>query len=203
MKDVFASIYTSNFWNGDEGVSGQGSSMQQTVAIRGAVPGLLKMLNVKTLLDIPCGDFNWIPTMLPELGLDKYIGADIVPELVEKNRHDYTVPGEAIYFEVLDASADRLPKVDMILCRDMLGHFNNKYVRATLKNFQASGSTWLLATTFPGRNPNADIETGEWRPIDLEALRYGLGPAQYMINERSTVSEGKFADKSLGLWRLN
>jgi hypothetical protein len=38
------------------------------------------------LLDIPCGDFNWMKLL--NLGVD-YIGADIVGELIAENRRRF------------------------------------------------------------------------------------------------------------------
>lgn len=195
MKDVFTNIYKTNFWKSDESVSGQGSSLDQTAAIRLVLPQVFHELRIKSLLDIPCGDYHWFQEM--HLSLD-YFGADIVPEIITENQDLF--PG--VHFEVADAMTDDLQQVDLIFCRDMLGHFSNADVMRTLKNFRASGSTYLIATTFPGRNPNVDIETGQWRPIDLEAMRYGLGPSGLLINENCTEAEGRYADKSLGLWKL-
>lgn len=197
MRDVFTHIYQTNFWKDDESVSGRGSNMEQTQAIRMILPQLFKELGVERLIDIPCGDYYWFKEMDLKLA---YLGIDIVPELIEENRKRYA--NSHIFFEAMDATTDPLPQADLILCRDMLGHFDNATVNKTLKNFRASGSKYLLATTFPGRNPNQDINTGEWRPIDLEALRYGLGPAKILVNENCTEGRGRFSDKSLGLWEL-
>jgi SAM-dependent methyltransferase len=201
MKEVFAQIYEGNFWKDTESRSGRGSNLEQTETIRKVLPALFEELAIKTLLDIPCGDFYWFNLMWADLpkGL-AYLGADIVPELIAKNLQGYS--SDRIFFDELDALADWIPCADLILCRDMLGHFSNIDVNRTIKNFRASGSKYLLATTFPGRNPNQEIETGQWRAIDLEALRYGLGPAKLLINENCTESNGRFNDKSLGLWEL-
>ena len=199
MRDVFSSHYQNNFWGNDESVSGDGSTMEATKTIRGEMPGLFMRLGVRSLLDIPCGDFHWLSQLGYEL--DKYIGADIVPELIEANIRQY---GQNIFrkFEVLDVTRDRLPNVDLILCRDLLGHFSNADIRLALNNMRASGSKYLLATTFPEHSSeNNDIETGAWRPINLASF-YGLPDALLYINEHCTVGGGAFGDKSLGLWRL-
>lgn len=202
MRDTFTRIYETNSWKDKQSVSGQGSNWEQTQAVRMILPQLWKELGIKSMLDIPCGDMFWMSELLTDESF-YYIGADIVWKLIDQNiNRDY--PTNNIHFEVLDATRDRLPGVDMILCRDMLGHLTNRNVRLALTNFRASGSTYLLATTFPGRNPNADIDTdGLWRPIDLESLRYGLGPASSIINENCTEADNAFMDKSLGLWKIN
>lgn len=200
MKDVFTDIYKSNFWKDGESASGAGSNMQQTMVIRTVLPELFKRLHVKVLLDIPCGDFFWFSKMWKDMPGDMhYIGADIVRDLVYKNRERYVHP--ELEFQVMDATRTRLPHADLILCRDMLGHLSNVDVKAALKNFRASGSEYLLATTFPGRENVNDIKTGEWRPINLASL-FGLPDPLMVLNEGCTVAGGKFKDKSLGLWRL-
>jgi hypothetical protein len=84
-------------------------------------------------------------------------------------------------------------------------HLSYAETRRALDNFRRSGATWLLTTTFSDRRGNHDINTGDWRPINLERAPYGFPPAAELINERcDEVDEvlGAFADKSLGLWRL-
>src|SRR5215213_5906369 len=75
----FTDIYRRNLWGEAESVSGSGSTMAETEDIRGYLPELLQRLGARSLLDIPCGDFHWMKTV--DLGIDRYIGADIVPEL--------------------------------------------------------------------------------------------------------------------------
>lgn len=203
LAGIFSEIYHKNFWKDSESVSGQGSNMAATEAVRRELPTLCKQLGINSLLDIPCGDFYWMSTILNDLGLDWYVGADIVPELVLEVSDKYRDAG--LYprpeFVLLDAVGGRLPSVDLILCRDMLGHLSNMEIRQCIKNFRASGSLYLLATTFPERdNANTDIEAGQWRPVNLADWRFGLGKPLLLINENSTEGKGKFADKSLGLW---
>ena len=84
-KEVFDKIYTNNFWSAgqSESVSGRGSTLSGTVKIRKILPALWKKYNVKTFLDVPCGDFNWMKEV------DKknivYIGGDIVKSMVDEN----------------------------------------------------------------------------------------------------------------------
>lgn len=199
MRDIFQRYYETNFWKDSESVSGAGSNLAATAAIRAELPTLFTQLGITSVLDIPCGDFYWFNQM--HLKLNKYVGADIVPGLIHAVAHRYTVPGLARYFEVLDAVKHELPEVDLILCRDLLVHFSYADINAALKNFRASGSTWLLATTFPGA-PDFNIETGQWHPIDLTRLRYGLGAPELLLPDNSTLIDTEFANKSLGLWRL-
>lgn len=205
-RDIFTDYYKSNFWGDPDSVSGPGSNLAATKAIRDVLPTLFAQLGITSLLDIPCGDFYWFSQMWSEnrkqasednLGLH-YIGGDIVRQIVFDNREHYVHP--LLQFEVLDATRDLLPRTDMILCRDLLGHLNNAEVQASIRNFKRSGAHWLLATTFPHHdNGNGNISTGQWRPLNLSDWRLGLGEPKLVIDERQT---GKFNDKHLGLWEL-
>lgn len=198
MDDVFTQIYHENGWKNNESRSGHGSTTQATEIIREKLPEILNELSIKSMLDIPCGDMNWMSEVALPSGL-KYIGADIVPDIIMDVRKKYSLAN--VSFEVLDITKDRLPKVDLIFCRDLLGHLTSAEVLHAVLKMKHSRSKWLLATTFPLKNSDlGDIETGQWRPINLEAMRFGLGPAQRMIAEGAT--KHGFEDKSLGLWRL-
>ncbi|MEX1027520.1 MAG: glycosyltransferase, partial [Candidatus Paceibacterota bacterium] len=72
-----------------------------------------------------------------------------------------------------------------------------------LVNLCRSGSQWLLTTTFPGHRTGKDIAIGKWRPLNLEAEPFCLPPPLTLVVERCTQGNGRFADKSLGLWHLH
>jgi len=60
MPSVFSQIHRNNLWGEQESVSGNGSSLAATANLRQELPPLLAGLNVTSLLDAPCGDFNWM-----------------------------------------------------------------------------------------------------------------------------------------------
>jgi hypothetical protein len=101
---VFTKIAEENAWDGTESVSGPGSSMAATAQLRATLPNLLAKYEVRSVLDIPCGDSHWIVGTLPE-GV-AYTGADIVRALVERNRAEKSDFGR---FEVLNLVSDDLP----------------------------------------------------------------------------------------------
>jgi hypothetical protein len=158
----------------------------------------MRELSVSSLLDVPCGDFHWMGTV--SLDDIHYIGGDIVPELVAKNRAAHQRPG--IEFRRIDLLTDQMPRADLIMCRDGLVHFSNADVFRAIRGFCESGAEYLLATTFPGREGNNDILTGDWRPLNLEASPFRFPRPLRLINEECTELNGAYPDKSLGLWRL-
>lgn len=194
MEYVFTREYKQGGWGCGESVSGRGSTLAETVAIRAALPALFKQFGIRSLLDVPCGDFNWMKEVAPSL--DQYIGADVVRELVDEANRRFA--GASVRFVHLDALKDRLPEVDCILCRDMLVHFPFREILQTLSNFKSSGSRFLLATTFPETEMNKDICVADWRMINLERPPFNLPPPVFQVLEGCPSKP----DKCLGLWRL-
>ena len=195
---LFTRIYETNYWGDSTSASGQGSNLEQTIALRTVLPRLLETLGVRSLLDVPCGDYNWIRHA--DLNLDRYIGGDIVHRLVDTLQSEYGGPGRE--FLQLDMVRDRLPRADAILCRDCLVHFSFRQIAVTIRNFQRSGARYLLATTFPGREANEDIATGDWRTLNMCAPPLNWPEPVAVLNEGCTQSGSLFADKSIGVWNL-
>ena len=169
-----------------------------TRSFRPALLALMAEREIKTLLDIPCGDGNWISQANLDVQLDAYIGADIVQELVDLNAARWKGKLNC-RFSRLNLTRDPLPRVDLVLCRDGLVHFSNALAAQALKNVKNSGSRYLLATTFPDQLRNTDIVTGEWRPMNLQRPPFNLPPPFKFILERKVPELGP---KGLGLWRI-
>jgi glycosyltransferase involved in cell wall biosynthesis len=195
-QEIFDGIYKTNYWRG-ESRSGEGSDLIQTEKIREVIPLLLKSLGAKSMLDIPCGDYYWMQHVdLPV----SYIGGDIVQQVVKINNEKYSdIHHKFIH---LDVCIDELPKVDLIFARDLLVHLSYDDIRRALHNMKESGSTWLLTTTFPVRDSNIDIKTGDWRTLNLQIAPFNFPEPLKVINEGCTQFNGDYSDKSLGMWRL-
>ena len=195
-KQIFRRIYVQNNWGGSESVSGPGSSLSATDKLRHELPKVFRTLRITSILDIPCGDYNWMKAVDRE-GI-QYIGADIVPEIVLQNKLYEDV---STSFRELDMLTDSLPTVSLILCRDCLVHFSYEDIFAALLNVCRSESLYLLTTTYCDITTNSDIVTGEWRPLNLQAPPFYLPEPEMLIRERSLA--GRRSDKCLGLWKLS
>ncbi|MAE30859.1 MAG: hypothetical protein CMO43_04580 [Verrucomicrobiales bacterium] len=193
-EERFRHIYETNHWNEAESVSGPGSTLEETEPIRRELPALLAELGAASLLDLPCGDFHWMQQT--DLGSVRYIGGDLVGDLIERNRAQHARDGVA--FQKLDLVHDTLPAVDAVLCRDCLVHLSFADAQAALANIARSGAAWLLTTSFPGVTRNDDIVTGQWRPINLTLPPFNLPEPAKVIAENCTETE--FADKTVAIW---
>lgn len=194
----FEKAYSSGRWTSTgESLSGDGSSLSATEQLRQRLPGVLRDLGVRTLVDMPCGDWNWMAPLDSQLNLEKYIGADLLPSLVEQNRRRF---GDVRHeFLVLDLCVDPLPDGDVLLCRDALIHFSYADVWRALENIARSNIGYLATTTFAATPRNRDIATGvHWRRLNLMAPPFSFPPA--LVD----VAEGYDGpDKMLSIWPLD
>jgi SAM-dependent methyltransferase len=197
-EDIFTGICRRNAWKGTVSVSGTGSDLGQTARIAAALPILFQRFQVRSVLDLACGDFYWMSRV--DLRGVSYLGVDIVRALVEHNQR-YARDGVA--FRHLDLIADPLPQAHLVVCRDCLVHLPFADVLRALHNICRSGSGLLLTTTFPARRRNLDIVTGQWRTLNLELEPFNLPAPVLVLEEGCTENEGIYADKSLGLWRVS
>ena len=164
IENKFKAIYKYKLWGNGESPSGYGSSLAYTKNLRSALPKLIKELKIKILLDAPCGDLNWMKHLLPTLDV-KYIGGDIVEELINHHKKVYSNP--TTNFLHLDLTKDRLPNADLMICRDCLFHLSYQDIKKVLQNFVDSNIPYLLTTTHITQTPNQDIKTGGFRLINL------------------------------------
>jgi hypothetical protein len=198
-QQIFSRMYEKNSWANADSYSGAGSDLTQTRAIRAALVELVDSLGIETMLDAPCGDYFWMRTL--NLKLRRYVGADIVPSLIDANRQKYG--SDTVQFEKLDVTRDALPRSDLILCRDCLVHLPLEPALDALRNFKKSGSKYLLTTTYPGllKANKQLIITGNWRALDLTLPPFSFPAPVRLVNEECTEPDD-FKEKSLGLWKL-
>jgi hypothetical protein len=202
-RDRFTVAYHANGFRGTESVSGPGSDLAQTEVIRREIPRVLKSVGAGTFLDCPCGDFHWMK--LVDLPVAKYIGGDVVAELAAENQRRYG--DDKREFRPLNLLTDELPSADVLLCRDCLVHLTTPEVRTAINNIRRSRVTYLLTTTFTNTTANRELESTrgskpKWRPLNLQLPPFNFPAPLERINEGCTEKNGRYPDKSLGLWRV-
>ncbi len=199
VKDKFSHIYDTNHWSGGNSVSCAGSNKVQTSFISEQLPLVLKEFGINTLLDLPCGDFNWMNSI--NLEVENYIGGDIVDEIVNSNSKKYA--NNFRKFEIFDLTNDSLPDADLLLCRDCFVHLSFVDIFMAIENIKRSNITYLLTTSFTNCRENFDITTGDWRVLNLENAPFYLPKPIRLINENCSEHKGLFKDKCLGMWRVD
>jgi hypothetical protein len=188
LEQLFTDFYNQNIWRDSETRSGKGSR-KDSGPVRDSLAALSTVTaqyEVKSIADIPCGDFNWISDFLANASV-RYLGYDIVGELVVDNRKRY--PG--FEFRQLNIVNDVPERVDLILCKDLLNHLTYDEVCAALSNIRRSRARFLLLSNNFGYK-NRQLVARRWvtsRHLDITAPPLNYSPPIWRHNY-------------LGLWNL-
>lgn len=165
-----------------ESASGPGSSHAATQATRQLLRRSLRQRNIHSILDLGCGDWNWMRRLkLPDLGEGlevRYEGWEASPELVAEFQQTHGRPGQ-IDFRLCDATTTGLPQVDRIIARDILFHMPLHLAQPLVERISRS-CRFFLSTSFLGMAENSDIksylpiENWGFHRINLNAPPFGL-----------------------------
>jgi hypothetical protein len=195
QKERFELIYKTNFWSSKESVSGLGSEQINTINAKKGIVNIINEYKINSILDAPCGDFNWIKDILNDDV--KYIGADIVKDLVDRNLIKFYKKN--INFIQLDVTTDNLPDADLMICRDCLIHLSFKSIKLFLQNIKKSNIKFILLTSYKLKNSqkkirNLDIIDGEFREIDMNEPPFSLPEpiSQILDKDEQTKKSGYY-----------
>ncbi len=197
-KTLFSEVYNRNLWGSLESRSGEGSAIYRTDSIRRVLPELLKRLNIKSIIDCGCGDFNWLRTM--DLSNIEYTGFDIVDDIVYDNIIKYQDSKRT--FRYADITQDPLPCADMALARDCMMHLPDECVKLLINNLKQSGSTYLLASNFPDTQINKDFDDRELYHSSRVTFR-NLQKTPFNFPEPIATFHEGFDGKVMTLWRVD
>ena len=202
--------------------SGEGSTMSNTVGMRDTLPHLLALLEVESIVDVPCGDFNYMKEIMSSDATPRrirYVGLDIVAPLIKQLQRSFgtasrpsqgaqqaSVRGPHISFMTFDLSIGLLWPADLVIVRDLLFHFDERRVLDILDRIDASGSKYLLTTSY-ARNVNGRFRDkftpgrgfSSFAPWNLQGPPFNIGEPIFSIgndgNPHRTV-------RIMALWRL-
>jgi len=197
-KETFTEIFESNLWGSAETRSGPASQLDWTNVTVGALKDVIQNYDINSMLDIPCGDANWIWQVF-EL-LDTYVGADIVEQAAITNSVKYASL-KNVQFISADIVTDKFGKFDIVMTRDLFMHLSNANVLKALDNIKASGSKFLFVSSDRKVKFNEDTFDGGYRPINLAISPFDLGqPIQY-FEERQLFTDD--FERGLALFAIN
>jgi len=197
VSRVFEKIYDLNLWESQETKSGIASHKDWTTNTLTNLLSTIDRYNIKTILDIPCGDVNWIYSVFKSV--NKYIGADIVQALVKDNIKTHT--DQNVEFKVVNIIDDNLISVDLIYCRDLFMHLSNMNVLNAIENIKKSGAKYLFTSFDSKVTVNEDVLDGGYRPINLTAEPFNL-PMPIDFYDEETLFLDDFG-RGMGVWEIN
>ncbi len=168
LRARFTAVHDENLWGSGELRSGWGSERgtASVIVAETAIEMAVVSHGVRSIHDIPCGDFNWMPELLARLEPVAYRGFDIVKPVLARNKDR----APRFEFRVLDITTTVPPAADLIFCKDLLNHLSDEDVKRAIENIRRSGSTFLLASNNVGfeNAPLADAP-GASRHLDITA----------------------------------
>ena len=199
----FNYIFKNNIWGSVESISGPGSELKNTIDIRNEIPLIISSYSIKSILDIPCGDFNWFKEMKIPI---KYLGGDIVCEIIDNNNNNYR--NENINFQKIDITKDLIPNnFDLIIIRDLFIHFSDHDIFMTLKNIKKTNSRYILTTNYDDTKINKNIVSGSFREVNLMLEPFLFPKPICKISDSGFIkrpnSNDLYRNKYLSLWDLN
>jgi len=197
-KDAMQQIYAMKLWGGNkfEFYSGNGSHDPEIVLpyIDILVSFLTSFENPLLVCDLGCGDFNVGKELVKYT--EKYVGIDIVPELIEYNKENFTA--DNLEFHCLDIAVDDLPHGDCAILRQVLQHISNTEIQSILPKLSEFRYV-ILTEHIPEGDfvPNKDIISGQGnRTKKLSGLNLLVPPFNFKIKEEKQLlsvilSDGK------------
>jgi len=91
---------------------------------------IIDKYNITSVVDCPCGDLNWIKSIINDI--PNYVGIDIVNGLIIKNKKNFP----KLKFHTNDIITSNLLKCDLLIVRDALFHFSQKNVKMAINNIK-------------------------------------------------------------------
>ena len=186
IEEVFTNIRNNNMWGSSESYSGPASELLNTQKTLDGIKNVIHQYDITSMLDIPCGDANWIHYIFPELKM--YIGADIVEQNVLDNNEKFNYL-EHVSFKKMDICETELPTLDLIFVRDLLMHLSNSDTQLAIENIYKSGAKYLLVSQDTNISENIDTFTGGYRPINLEIPPFNLPKPIHQFEEKAMFAE--------------
>ena len=201
IKQKFSNIYKNNTWGNIESLSGPGSTLKATENIKPKILNIINKYKIKSILDAPCGDMNWMKEIVHKF--ENYIGVDIVEDMIEKNKKEFNNK-KNIDFKCIDITKDELPEVDLIFSRDCIQHLPNRDIIKFINNIKKSNSKYLLiGTTLNINNENRIYSSAyEWQYLNLEEKPFNFPKAIEYIEDYGSEEDFR-PDTFLALYKVN
>jgi SAM-dependent methyltransferase len=202
--EAFRTLHEQGWLGEHETRSGTGSMLMYTRNLRAGLQPLLDIGMFSSVLDIGCGDCNWISAI--NLRGARYLGVDIVPSIIADNEARLTEPH--VRFAYLDIMLDAPPRHDLVICRDLFSHFPAKDVAVAFNRIKESHSRMIAISNFVPMMMNHKLQTqaakglnsssphGYWRAVSMRHYPF-MFPAPLI-----SIAENQ-PGKTLDIWKLD
>jgi len=209
-KNTFQQIFKKRDWPANDpsypGLqsSGPGAMLKNAQGIISALNVIITKIKEHldksqiTMLDLPCGDFQWMSKFIITRNDILYTGADIVPELIEHHRKEFGNYPRTAFIEWDIVKTPLNQSYDLILCRDLLQHLWKVDAMKALDHISSTKSGFLLMTTYPDTTENLEVEKDA---LGSRKFPYNLELPPFLL-EPPICSSYDWNVEHLGLWSL-
>jgi hypothetical protein len=167
-----------------------------TRCVRDALARTFFLDQINSVVDCGCGDHAWMSGFLrgDRVSRVAYLGVDLfgAPELTQRYSRSEKGEGasEERRFVSGDFVSDQLPRVDLVVARDVLPYLTNGEIKKALANMRRAGIALLLADRAKGAR--------NW-PLLMHRRDVDLGAPPFSLD---LVRAFDGDDASYGLYRL-
>lgn len=155
---------------------------------------LLEGFAIKSMIDIPCVDQDWITRAV--LGSIRYTGITNTKDQAQALQIQYG--GKLRTFLGMDVTVDVLPAADLIVCWDSLCALSEREIKAALVQLKKSGSHFLLMRNYSQQKRNPKEKNSGYEPIN-----WTIAPYHFPEPIITIIEEGSEANGCLALWNLD
>ena len=154
---------------------------------------------VLSIVDISCGDLQWMSKFLITRDDVEYIGLDVVPDVIASARRQFnSLPkSEFMHHDIVTTPLNY--SYDIVICRDTLHFLHQTDALKALFHISSSGSKFLLATSFPDSTQNGDLPKGG--PLSERRFPYNLELPPFLL-EPPICTSYDWNVEQLGFWQL-
>ena len=181
MEPVFRMIYENNLWGNNQnpayrGSSGPGSEVDYNKTTY--IPFLQKFIRehqIKTIVDLGCGDFRCGPLIYEDLNDISYTGYDLYQKVVAYNSSQYALPKYSFLSLDFCNNKESIIGGDLCILKDVLQHWSLANIYSFLDYLvQHKKFKYILICNCCHQTADAlalnetDIHNGEWRQLTCD-----------------------------------
>lgn len=194
---IFTQIYQREIWGKGENEEFKGSpggSSKLDYSLQPFILFLRKMIennNIKSIVDIGCGNFDWARPVYEDLLHITYTGYDAYNDIINYNKQKHP-DFEFIHFDCYNQK-EKLKSADLCILKDVLQHWSNAEIR-TFFDYLVIHKKYkyiLIINVSNQTEDNKDIATGGFRELNsgYAPLKYYKAKKlyEYSIKEASMI----------------
>lgn len=184
-----------------ESLSGPGSNKYQASDARDFLQDSINKHSIKKILDLGCGDWNWMEDV--DLQGAEYLGIDCDDDMIQQNLAKYG--SDKIKFQVGDIFSVEIPDVDLVICRDVLFHVRQELALSLINKLKKIDDIFFFSTSFNQQDTNVDIQRycdiEDWGYYRINLLQDPFNLDDTLIDSRSETAAT--SDRSVCLFRCS